>query len=86
MLLCLAACASVPPAPPVVVVGEQDITVAGRCVHTVEEMLAVRSEKNIASVALLTEADVSYERIGKVIYAIFRADRTVTQVGRSAAP
>ncbi|MDN2697081.1 hypothetical protein O0882_12215 [Janthinobacterium sp. SUN073] len=84
LLLCLTACASVPP--PVVMVGKEDITVAGQRVHTVEEMLAVLSEKNIASVALRTEPDVPYERIGAVIYSIFRADRKVTDVGRSAAP
>ncbi|WP_332858733.1 hypothetical protein [Janthinobacterium svalbardensis] len=86
LLLCLTACASVPPPPPVVMVGKEDITVAGQRVHTVEEMLAVLSEKNIASVALRTEPDVPYERIGAVIYSIFRADRKVTDMGSSAAP
>ncbi|QKY03331.1 hypothetical protein G3257_14425 [Janthinobacterium lividum] len=86
LLLCLSACASVPPPPPVIIVGKDDITVAGQRVHTVEEMLAVLVEKNMASVALRTEPDVPYERIGAVIYSIFRADRKVTDVGRSAAP
>lgn len=88
MLLCLAACASVPPPPPppVVMVGKEDIIVAGQRVHTVQEMLAVLAEKNIASVALRTEPDVPHERIGAAIYSIFRAARQVTQAGSSAAP
>ncbi|MGK5040526.1 hypothetical protein ACQ4WQ_09295 [Janthinobacterium sp. GB1R12] len=86
LLLCLAACASVPPPPPVVMVGKEDIIVAGQRVHTVQEMLAVLAEKNIASVALRTEPDVPYERIGGAIYSIFRAGRQVTEVDRSKAP
>lgn len=86
LLLCLAACASVPPSTPVVTLGQDDITVAGQRVHTVEQMLAVLAENNIAQLALRTEPGVSYERIGKVIYAIFRADRTVTEVVYCAAP
>ncbi len=86
MLLCLAACASVPPPPPVVMVGKEDIIVAGQRVHTVQEMLAVLAEKNIASVALRTEPDVPHERIGAAIYSIVRAARQVTQAGSSAAP
>ncbi|HEU4817888.1 hypothetical protein [Janthinobacterium sp.] len=86
LLLCLAACASVPPPPPVVMVGKEDIIVAGQRVHTVQEMLAVLAEKNIASVALRTEPDVPYERIGAAIYSIFRAGRQVTEVDRSKAP
>ena len=86
LLLCLAACASVPPPPPVVMVGKEDLIVAGQRVHTVQEMLAVLAEKNIASVALRTEPDVPYERIGAAIYSIFRAGRQVTEVDRSKAP
>jgi hypothetical protein len=86
LLLCLAACASVPPPPPVVMVGKEDITVAGQRVHTVQEMLAVLAEKNIASVALRTEPDVPYERIGAAIYSIFRVGRQVTEVDRAKAP
>ena len=86
LLLCLVACASVPPPPPVVMVGKEDLIVAGRRVHTVQEMLAVLAEQNIASVALRTEPDVPYERIGSVIYSIFRAGRQVTQAGSSSAP
>lgn len=88
LLLCLAACASVPPPPPppVVMLGKEDIIVAGQRVHTVQEMLAVLAEKNIASVALRTEPDVPYERIGAAIYSIFRAGRQVTEVDRSKAP
>ncbi|MBE3024401.1 hypothetical protein [Janthinobacterium sp. GW458P] len=86
LLLCLAACASVPPPPPVVMVGKEDIIVAGQRVHTVQEMLAVLAEKNIASVALRTEPDVPHERIGAAIYSIVRAARQVTQAGSSAAP
>ena len=86
LLLCLVACASVPPPPPVVMVGKEDLIVAGRRVHTVQEMLAVLAEQNIASVALRTEPDVPYERIGAAIYSIFRAGRQVTEVDRSKAP
>ena len=86
LLLCLVACASVPPPPPVVMVGKEDLIVAGQRVHTVQEMLAVLAEKNIASVALRTEPDVPYERIGAAIYSIFRAGRQVTEVDRSKAP
>ncbi|MDO8070886.1 hypothetical protein O3299_05080 [Janthinobacterium sp. SUN176] len=86
LLLCLEACASVPPPPPVVMLGKEDITVAGRRVHTVDEMLAVLSEEHIASVALRTQPDVPYERVGAVIYSIFRAGRKVSEVDGAAAP
>lgn len=67
-------------------VGKEDIIVAGQRVHTVQEMLAVLAEKNIASVALRTEPDVPHERIGAAIYSIVRAAKQVTQAGSSAAP
>lgn len=86
LLLCLASCASVPPPPPVVMLGKEDITVAGRRVRTVDEMLAVLSEKDMPSVALRTQPDVPYERVGTVIYAIFRAGGKVSDVDGAAAP
>ena len=79
LLLCLAACESTPPQP-VVVVGKDDVTVAGQRVKTLDEMRAVLSEKKISSVTLRTEPDVPYERVGKVIYSIFRMGAKVDKL------
>lgn len=79
LLLCMAACAATPP-PAVITLGEKDITVAGRQVGTVNEMLAVMAEKKITAVSVRPLPQASYEQIGKVIYAIFRSGAQVTAV------
>lgn len=79
LLLCLAACESTPPQP-VVVVGKDDFMVAGQRVKTLDEMRAVMSEKKISSVTLRTEPDVPYERVGNVIYSIFRMGANVDKL------
>lgn len=77
LLLCLAACAA---APPVITLGEKDITVAGRRVGTVSEMLAVMAEKKMTAVTVQPLPEASYEQVGKVIYAISRSGAQVTAV------
>lgn len=72
LLMSLTACASSPPQPASVVVGNERIQVLGASVKTVDELAKLLAEKKISRIALRTEPGTDYEKIGKVIYGATR--------------